>query len=66
MLAIALAPPIAPEKVAVYAKRVLAILLYGSLILALLNPAHYVQTGYVGIIPGFNFRLHGLAPHANG
>lgn len=66
MVAIALAPPIAPEKVAVYAKHVLAVLLYGSLILAVVNPAHYVQTGYSGIIPGFDFRLHGLAPHANG
>jgi O-antigen ligase len=66
MLALALTPPIAPELVAVYAKRVLAFLLYGSLILALINPEHYVQTGYSGIIPGFNFRLHGLAPHANG
>lgn len=65
MLAITLSPPIAPELVAVYAKRVLAFLLYGSLILALINPAHYVQTGYSGIIPGFNVRLHGLAPHAN-
>lgn len=66
MVAIALSPPIAPEKVAIYAKNVLAVLLYGSLILAVINPAHYVQTGYSGIIPGFNFRLHGLAPHANG
>lgn len=66
MLAIALAPPIEPERVAVYAKRILAILLYGSLILASVDPAHYVQTGYSGIIPGFDFRLHGLAPHANG
>lgn len=66
MLAIALAPPIEPEKVAVYAKRILATLLYGSLILASVDPAHYVQTGYSGIIPGFDFRLHGLAPHANG
>lgn len=66
MLAVALSPPIAPELVAVYAKRVLAFLLYGSLILALIDPGHYIQTGYSGIIPGFNIRLHGLAPHANG
>lgn len=65
MLALILAPPIEPERVAVYAKRVLAFIIYGSLILAVADPTHYVQTGYSGIIPGFNIRLHGLAQHAN-
>lgn len=58
-------PRIAPEQVAIQAKRVLAFLMIGSLVLAVIQPAHYVQTGYVGIIPGFHYRLHGLAPHAN-
>src|SRR3569832_1892390 len=57
-------PRIAPEQVALQAKRVLAILMIGSLVLAVIQPAHYVLTGYVGIFPGFHFRLHGLAPRA--
>ncbi|ODU50483.1 MAG: hypothetical protein ABS92_02960 [Thiobacillus sp. SCN 63-374] len=58
-------PRIAPEQVAIQAKRVLAFLVIGSLVLAVIQPAHYVESGYVGIIPGFHYRLHGLAPHAN-
>ena len=58
-------PRIDPEQVAIQAKRVLAFLMVGSLVLAAVDPTHYVQSGYAGVIPGFNFRLHGLAPHAN-
>lgn len=58
-------PRIAPEQVAIQAKRVLAFLVIGSLVMAVIQPAHYVESGYVGIIPGFHYRLHGLAPHAN-
>lgn len=65
MAALMYMPRIYPEQVAVQAKRVLAFLMIGSLVMAAVDPTHYVQTGYVGVIPGFNFRLHGLAPHAN-
>lgn len=58
-------PRITPEQVAIQAKRVLAFMMIGSLVLAVIQPAHYVQSGYIGIIPGFHYRLHGLAPHAN-
>lgn len=60
-----LMPRIEPEQVAVEAKRVLLVLMLGSLILGALFPHRYAETSYVGLIPGFHIRLHGLAPHAN-
>lgn len=44
-------------------------LLFGYLVvglaLAVALPKIAVQTGYAGLVPGFNIRLYGLAPHAN-
>ncbi|MBA4262153.1 MAG: hypothetical protein C0443_09110 [Comamonadaceae bacterium] len=58
-------PRLAPEQVAVHAKRVLTVIMIGSLVLGALYTSRFAQTNYAGMIPGFNFRLHGLAPHAN-
>lgn len=58
-------PRLAPEQVAVHAKRILAIIMVGSLVMGAVLTSQFAQTNYVGLIPGFNFRLHGLAPHAN-
>lgn len=63
--AVIIAPPIEPEQIAVNAKRVLAFLMYGSLIMAVVSPSHYIEPGYASHIPGINFRLHGLVQHAN-
>ena len=42
------------------------VLVWGSLLVALLIPAWAVQPGYdIGIIPGFEIRLYGLSGHAN-
>lgn len=60
-----LMPRIDPEQVAVQAKHVLFVLMLGSLVLAAIFPTRFAETSYVGIIPGFHIRLHGLAPHAN-
>ena len=65
MTAIFMSPAMPPEKAAAHAKRAIAIILYGSLILAAISPSYFVETGYTGIIPGFNIRLHGLATHPN-
>ena len=65
MLAVIVTPPIKPERVVAYFKPMLLLILYGSLILALVDPAKYIQINYAGLIPGLNFRLHGLAVHAN-
>lgn len=65
MLAVILSPPIQPERVVAYFKLMLAAFLYGSLIFALVEPAKYIQSNYVGLIPGLDFRLHGLTVHAN-
>lgn len=53
------------EQVVAHAKYAAAVIMYGSLILAPILPSFYVETGYKGIIPGFDIRLHGLANHAN-
>ena len=58
-------PRVAPEQVAIQAKHVLLALLLGSLILGALFPNRFAETSYIGLIPGFHIRLHGLAPHAN-
>lgn len=60
-----LMPRIPPEQIAIEAKRVLIVLMVGSLVLAALFPHRFAETSYVGMIPGFHIRLHGLAPHAN-
>jgi O-antigen ligase len=65
MLAVIVTPPIQPERVVAYFKPMLLLILYGSLILALVDPSKYIQSNYVGIIPMLHFRLHGLAVHAN-
>lgn len=58
-------PRVEPEQVAIQAKRVLAVLMIGSLVLVAMFPTRFAELSYVGIIPGFHIRLHGLAPHAN-
>lgn len=60
-----LLPRLAPEQVAVHAKRVLTVIMIGSLVLGALYTSRFAQTNHVGLIPGFSIRLHGLAPHAN-
>ncbi len=65
MTAVYVSFPTRPEQIATHAKYAAAAILYGSLILAPIQPSLYVETGYSGIIPGFNIRLHGLANHAN-
>lgn len=65
MVSLLLMPRIEPEQVAIQAKRVLAVLMIGSLVLAAMFPSRFAEMGHVGIIPGFRIRLHGLAPHAN-
>jgi len=65
MTAVYVSPPTRPEQIATHAKYAAVAILYGSLILAPIQPSLYVETGYSGIIPGFNIRLHGLANHAN-
>lgn len=65
LASLVLMPRIEPEQVAIQAKRILFILLVGSLVLAAAFPTRFAETSYVGIIPGFHIRLHGLAPHAN-
>lgn len=65
MASLMLMPRLAPEVVAIEVKRVLAVLMVGSLVLAALQPSQYVETTHLGLIPGFSIRLHGLAPHAN-
>lgn len=60
-----LMPRVAPDDVAIETKRVLVVLMLGSLVLGALFPNRYAETNYVGLIPGFHIRLHGLAPHAN-
>lgn len=48
------------------AKKVLLFYAYGSLLAALLAPRWAVEYPYtMGLIPGFNVRLHGLVLHAN-
>ncbi|WP_296750605.1 O-antigen ligase family protein [Thiobacillus sp.] len=65
MTSLLLMPRIEPEQVAIQAKRVLFVLMVGSLVLAAIFPSRFAEMSYVGIIPGFHIRLHGLAPHAN-
>lgn len=65
LVSLMLMPRIAPEQVAIQAKHVLLVLMLGSLVLAALFPHRFAETNYVGLIPGFHIRLHGLAPHAN-
>lgn len=65
LISLLMLPPLQPERVAVHAKRVLTVIMVGSLVLAAALPTQFAETNYVGIIPGFNIRLHGLAPHAN-
>lgn len=65
MASLILMPRIQPEQIAIETKRVLVVLLLGSLVLGALFPSRYAETNYVGLIPGFHIRLHGLAPHAN-
>lgn len=65
LVSLMLMPRIAPEQVAIQAKHVLLVLMVGSLILGALFPHRFAETSYVGLIPGFHIRLHGLASHAN-
>ena len=65
LVSLMLMPRLAPEQVAILAKHVLLVLMVGSLVLGALFPHRFAETSYVGIIPGFYIRLHGLAPHAN-
>lgn len=43
----------------------LATLCVASLLMAIAMPNQVLQTGYKGLIPGFNYRLWGAMPHAN-
>lgn len=65
LLAIVLSPQVNPERVARQFKLMFAVVIYGALVLALIDPGKYLQVNYVGLIPGLNYRLHGLAVHAN-
>lgn len=65
LASLTLMPRIEPEQVAIQAKHVLMMLMIGSLVLGALFPNRFAETSYVGMIPGFHIRLHGLAPHAN-
>lgn len=65
MASLILMPRIQPEQIAIETKRVLLVLLLGSLLLGALFPTRFAETNYIGLIPGFHIRLHGLAPHAN-
>lgn len=65
LVSLMLMPRLAPEQVAIQAKHVLLVIMVGSLALGALFPHRFAETNYVGIIPGFHIRLHGLAPHAN-
>ncbi|NWG38773.1 MAG: O-antigen ligase family protein [Hydrogenophilaceae bacterium] len=65
LVSLMLMPRLAPEQVVIQAKHVLLVLMVGSLVLGALFPHRFAETSYVGLIPGFHIRLHGLAPHAN-
>lgn len=61
-----LLPRVSPAWFITQAKRVLLLYAYGSLCAALVIPQFAVDEPYTGgLIPFLQFRLHGLAPHAN-
>ena len=49
----------------IVAKQCLALIVFSSLIAAIIAPQLVMQTGYVGLIPGFDLRLWGMTSHAN-
>lgn len=64
--AVYLLPPVSLSWFVCHVKRVLLLYAYGSLLAIAIAPEWTVEFGYsVGVIPGFDIRLHGLATHAN-
>ncbi len=49
----------------IVAKQCLALIVFTSLIAAIIRPQLVMQSGYVGLIPGFDLRLWGMTSHAN-
>ncbi|BCT69236.1 hypothetical protein NNRS527_02851 [Nitrosospira sp. NRS527] len=50
----------------VVGKQCLGLIVFSSLIAAIVAPRLVFQPGYVGLIPGFDSRLWGVTSHANG
>ncbi len=46
-------------------KQCLALIVFSSLIAAIIAPQLAMQPGYIGLIPGFDLRFWGLTTHAN-
>ncbi len=65
LTAVYLHPAITPETVAKLAKGVIALMLGASLIAVAVRPDTVLEYGYKGLLPGIDFRFHGLATHAN-
>lgn len=49
----------------IVAKRCLGLIVFSSLIAAIFDPGLVMQSGYIGLIPGFDSRFWGVTSHAN-
>lgn len=49
----------------IVAKRCLGLIVFSSLIAAIVAPRLVMQSGYIGLIPGFDLRFWGVTSHAN-
>lgn len=66
MTAVYMNSSVSPEWLAFWAKKILLIYLYGTLIAAAIVPDWAIEGAYHSVIPGLNSRLVGLAGHSNG
>jgi O-antigen ligase len=64
--AVFLSKPYSYEQLLVVTKAVLLAFVYGSLLAAIVAPSFALLNGYESFIPGIQFRLFGVASHANG